>query len=66
MASSISDLIYKKFFENLAKGGNTKPETIETIRVLYENGNIANKNELKKLVQAMEERHVKNQAPGLQ
>lgn len=66
MTSNISELIYSKFFENLLKNKDIKPETIEAIKRLYENGIIANKAELNKLIQAMESRHVQNQASDSQ
>lgn len=62
MTSTINELIYKKFFENLLKNKDIKPETIEGIKKLHESGKIANKNELIKLVESMEERYVQNQA----
>ena len=66
MTSNISELIYSKFFENLLKNKNIKPETVEAIKRLYENGKITNKTELNKLIESMEGRHVQNQAPDSQ
>ena len=61
MKINVSELIYKKFFENLLKNKDIKPETIEAVKKLYESGRIANKNELVELILAIEARHVKNQ-----
>jgi hypothetical protein len=61
MASTVSELIFTKFFENLSSNKEVKPETLETIKKLHANGKIANKNDLIELVQSMEERHVQNQ-----
>ena len=66
MASNISELIYSKFFENLLKNRDIKPETVEAIKRLYETGKITNKTELNKLIELMEGRHVQNQAPDSQ
>lgn len=66
MSSQVSELIYNKFFENLLENKDIKPETIEAIKELYKSGKIANKGELIKLIQSMEERHVKNQATNSQ
>jgi hypothetical protein len=66
MTSSVSELIYNKFLENLSKNKEIKPETLEAIKQLYKNGKIANKTELSKLVQSMEGRHVQNQASDSQ
>ncbi len=66
MTSAVSELIYNKFFENLLKNKDVKPETVEAIRELHKNEKIANKNELLKLVRSMEERYVQNQASDSQ
>jgi len=66
MKSNVSELIYKKFFENLLKNKDIKPETIDAIKKLHESGKIANKNELVELIQTMEVRHVKDQTTNSQ
>lgn len=66
MTSNISELIYSKFFENLSRNKEIKPETLEAIKQLYESGKIANKAELSKLIQSMEGRHVQDQASNSQ
>lgn len=61
MPQTVSQLIYAKFFENLASLETVKPETIAALKALHASNHLANARDLAKLVQEIEERYAHDQ-----
>lgn len=66
MPDSVSDLIFDIFFEKLAAKENINPETIVTLKQLYREGRLANKNSLTQMAEEMEARHAESQKHNTQ
>jgi hypothetical protein len=64
MAQSISARIYEAFFAKLSETEEVSPETIAALRGLYSAGRLDNKQQIKRLMQDMEQRHAQDQESG--
>lgn len=58
---TISEKIFETFFSKLTEVENVKPETIESLRTLYQTNQLANKGHVTRLVRDMERRHAQDQ-----
>ena len=57
MSRTVSEKIYEAFFANLAQLEAVKPETIESLKALYDANRMAESRDLDGLAQEMENRH---------
>ena len=58
MPLSVNEIIYQAFFERLEQRPDINPETVKTLKALNSSNLISNKNQLAKLAQEIETRHV--------
>lgn len=58
--TAISERIYEIFFAKLAGLETVSQETLADLRRLYESGQLANRQQIARLVQKMEDRHAKD------
>jgi hypothetical protein len=61
MAQTVSEIIYEAFFKNLSETEGIQPETIKSLKSLYEAHQITSKARLIQLVQQMEVYYAQNQ-----
>lgn len=61
MPQSVSEIIYKSFFDRLSQRSDVKVETIEVLKTLYASKQITSKQRLVQLIQEMETRHAQDQ-----
>lgn len=61
MPQPVSELIYQAFFERLSHLDVVRPETIQSLKALYETSQIATKAKLTRLTQEIEARHAQDQ-----
>jgi hypothetical protein len=61
MAQTVSEIIYEAFFTNLSRIEGIQPETIRSMKFLYEANQITSKPRLTQLVQEMEAYYAQHQ-----
>ena len=61
MPLSVSEIIYKSFFDRLSQRTDVKNETIDVLKTLYAAKQLANKQKIIQLSQEMETRHAQGQ-----
>ncbi|MFA5876662.1 MAG: hypothetical protein WC901_08295 [Candidatus Margulisiibacteriota bacterium] len=63
MTKTVSQIIYKAFFENLSKLDTVNPKTVEKLQKLFAENQITDRKQLSRTALEMEARYAENQNP---
>lgn len=63
MSNTVSQIIYKAFFDNLSKLESVNPKTVKKLKSIFATNQMTDRKQLSKIAVEMEARYVENQNP---